>query len=90
VFKYYHLYGAHQPLNVNENLEFTGESFPFTRENYVNQVTAVLKATAEFLDLMKSSGIYDESMIVIIGDHGKGTTPDVHIRTPSHGEFLAP
>jgi hypothetical protein len=87
VFKYYHLYGAHQPLNVNENLEFTGQSFPFTRENYVNQVTAVLKATAEFLDLMKSSDIYDESMIVIIGDHGKGTTPDVHIRTPGHGEI---
>ena len=79
VFKYYHLKGAHSPLTVIENLEFTDEFFNFERRNYVFQAKANLHSLYEFFEKLRRSGIYDNSLIVIMGDHGSGESPEMYI-----------
>ena len=90
VFKYYHLKGAHSPLTVNENLEFTDEIFNFEKRNYVFQAKANLRSLHDFFEKLRRSGIYDNSLIVIMGDHGSGESPEMYIepkgasRAPFH------
>jgi hypothetical protein len=68
-FKYYHLRGAHPPFRINEQLKY--EKLPNNRYGYKQQAKAMLKISAIFLDQLRKIGIYDHSMIFIIGDHGE-------------------
>lgn len=72
-FKFFHLRGAHQPYTLNENLEY--EQMPHTRLSYVRQSKASLKIAEQFLLYLKEKGLYDSSMIIILGDHGAGIPP---------------
>lgn len=67
-FKLYHLWGVHPALELNENLEY--EDMPLTRINYKRQSKAILKIIDQFLNILKKNGIYDQTMILIAGDHG--------------------
>jgi len=69
-FKFYHIGGPHPPLNLSENLAF--EPMTVNRRNYIRFATASLKLTGMFLDQLRRLGVYDQSMIVIVGDHGAG------------------
>ncbi|MHB8094252.1 MAG: sulfatase-like hydrolase/transferase [Candidatus Aminicenantales bacterium] len=69
-FKFYHIGGPHIPLNLNENLGF--ERMTINRPNYIRFATASLKLTGLFLDHLRRLGIYDNSTIIIVGDHGAG------------------
>lgn len=79
VFKYYHLKGAHSPLTVDQELNFTDQTLPFSKENYINQAKANLIALEGYLDRLKHTGIYDGSLILILGDHGSGDSPEMYI-----------
>lgn len=83
VFKYYHLSGVHSPLSVNSDLEFTTNVFPFSRGNYVLQAKANLRYLGRFFSRLKSAGLYDQSMILVVGDHGSGETPEMYIEPPN-------
>jgi hypothetical protein len=76
VFKYFHFKGLHTPLNVNSGLEFTGDTFPKTKENYKNQAKANLIYLGKFFDKLEDAGIYDKSLILIVSDHGGGLAND--------------
>lgn len=69
-FRFYHIMSPHWPLNVNERLE--REKMEVNRENYKRQAMATLEMTKLFINKLKSLGIYDNSLIVIAGDHGAG------------------
>jgi hypothetical protein len=69
-FKFYHLGGVHAPLNLNEKLAF--RKMTVNRRNYIRSATASLKLMGLFLDELRRLGIYDNSMILIVGDHGAG------------------
>ena len=81
-FKYYHLAGVHSPLSVNEDLQFSNATIPFSRENYVRQAKANLRYLADFFAKLKAAGIYDKSLILVIGDHGSGESPEMYIERP--------
>ena len=66
-FKFIHLQGAHYPHLMNENYEKT-ELFGIESEK--RQGLGSLRVTRNILDLMKESGVYDQSFIVIMSDHG--------------------
>ena len=70
-FKYFHLHGAHEPVRTDENLELN----PFTLK--YKQLRGSLKNVELLLEKMKRAGIYDRSMIVIVGDHTERYTPEV-------------
>ena len=63
-FKYIHLDGGHVPFDMNENLE------PIENGTYEQKVHANLKYLQNFLDRLKKNNVYDNSVIVILADHG--------------------
>jgi hypothetical protein len=71
-FKLYHLNGMHLQLVLNEDLEY-GFMEP-TREAMIRQGIGELKIAATFLERLKRLGVYDNSLVFIVGDHGYGLT----------------
>lgn len=69
-FKFYHLWGTHPPFYLNERLE--REKLEFNRNGYKIQARAALEITKRFLNSLRNIGIYDNSMIFVVGDHGSG------------------
>lgn len=63
-FKYLHLDGGHVPFDLDENLE------PIEDGTYKQKVHANLKYLQNFLDRLKKNNVYDNSVIVILADHG--------------------
>jgi arylsulfatase A-like enzyme len=70
VFKYFHWSVPHVPLILNENLQYEG--MDVSRANYKRYATAGLKLVGMFLDSLRERGIYDQSIIFVVGDHGAG------------------
>lgn len=85
-FVYYHLNGMHdQILDENARRLPKGE-----RGSIVMQMKACFKIVYDFLDQMKALGVYEDSTIIILGDHGKSmdkTNLDYAVRT---GLFVKP
>src|SRR5262249_7611841 len=67
-FKLFHLLNAHPPLSANENCQF--EPMPMTRKNYLRTNVCSMKTFVRFLARLKSLGVYDNSLIIFLGDHG--------------------
>lgn len=67
VFKFAHLTGAHRPFQLDADLNYTNEG-------YYEQAAASLKVTKDLLQEMKAKGVYDNSLIFILGDHGTPIT----------------
>lgn len=65
--KYIHLQGPHFFYKMNENAERETHS---SHESEVRQAWGSLKITREYLDKLKEKGAYDNSLIVIMADHG--------------------
>lgn len=68
--KFYDLGGPHIPLRLNENMRY--RPMHVNRRNYKRSATASLKLMGLFLDHLQRLGIYDDSIVVIVGDHGAG------------------
>jgi hypothetical protein len=71
IFKLFHLPLPHSPLILDENLSY--HPMEFNRENFKRQSIAALKAASRFLAKLEKEGIYDRTMIFIVGDHGGGS-----------------
>jgi len=80
VFDFFHLRGMHPPLGCNERLEY--ENLPSNRQGYKKQAKAVLELTKIFLNTLDKIGIYDNSLIFVMADHGDGT---FGIKIPEEG-----
>lgn len=68
VFKYYHWRGPHEPIKMNGDLEPV--DLPLTRANMKGLARGVLKLVHLFLKGLRDMGVYDRSLIFILGDHG--------------------
>ena len=85
VFKYYHLDLPHSPMRINEKLEY--EKMERTRGNFKRQSLAAAKVAIYFLQELKRLGIYDNSLIFIIADHGAGVQDQLFV---SQKGFIVP
>jgi len=63
-FIYLHLQGPHPPLNMDENIQYVEES------TLIQQTKGSFRIVFEYLRMLKELGLYDDSVIVIMGDHG--------------------
>lgn len=79
-FKFYHLVAPHTPLILNEELQF--EPMAVSRQNYKRYATAALKLVGLFLDRIRELGIYDGTLIFVVGDHGGGNVPVPFVLQP--------
>jgi hypothetical protein len=74
VFKYFHLNGMHRPLELDRRLHIRRMSYG-QRESFKEQARAGLEITRLFLTKLKELGVYDRSLIVVMGDHGSADYP---------------
>jgi hypothetical protein len=69
-FKFFHFFIPHPPWRVNENLQFDpnlkGE------EGYSKQARGAINLASRVLRTIKRLGIYDQTEIIIMSDHGTG------------------
>lgn len=70
MLKYYHLMGVHAPFQLTEDLKYFESEM--TVKNYKTQMKAMISLINLFLTNLKEKNIYDNSLIIILGDHGGG------------------
>ncbi len=63
-FKYYHLQGGHVPYNYDANLNPVGTS------THAEMLEANIEVIDRYLTKLKDAGVYDNSVIIIMSDHG--------------------
>ena len=67
-FRFYHLYGSHLPRMIDKN--FNPIENDTDEYNTYDQACADFKIINEYINQLKELGLYDNTMIVISGDHG--------------------
>lgn len=72
--KFLHLMSTHAPVRLDENCEpFKGKYW--IRDDMRRQATCAVKRVGEFLRALKRNRVYDQSLIVLLADHGSGFSP---------------
>lgn len=65
VFKFIHIEGAHVPFDLDENMNWIDNT-----GTYALKIRATIKILENYLQKLKDSNVFDNSKIVIMGDHG--------------------
>jgi len=74
-YKWYHYIGTHIPPRWGADCVFNRE-LERTRKQYYDQSVCVLTGIARFAEKLRALGIYDQTAIIISGDHGVNIRPD--------------
>jgi hypothetical protein len=75
VYKMFHLMLSHNPMVVNDSCDYAGQILPTARVHVLNQARCSLLETVLVLEKMKELGIYDDALIILMGDHGAWIPP---------------
>lgn len=78
-FRVYHLEGAHAPFQLDPDLRCVGWQ-DFARGPFRDQSTAMLKLMELVIQRLRELGTYDNSLILVMGDHGNGELMKLDIR----------
>ena len=78
VYKLFHVMLSHQPTVGNERCEYDGRR-PTWRANVIIQARCGLEHVVDVLERMKELGVYDQSVIVLMGDHGAWIPPTGYV-----------
>lgn len=70
-YRFYHLWGAHVPCNMNEKMESVENG------SRTAQAKGDLKIVFEYIDQMEELGVYDNATIIITADHGQNTVLNI-------------
>ncbi len=70
-FKFFHFFIPHAPWRVNENLQFDPDLKGDA--GYIKQTRGAVKLASRVLKTLKRLGIYDQTEIIILSDHGTGS-----------------
>lgn len=63
-FKFIHIWGAHTPFEYDKDLNYIGKG------TYQQSIEASITITKNYLNLLKNSDVYDNSVIIVMADHG--------------------
>lgn len=70
-FKYIHFQGGHAAITLNEKLEITSHT------DVKKQMRASFSVLESLLQKLQQLGVYEQSLIVITGDHSERYTPEI-------------
>ncbi len=87
-FKLHHLLGVHEPYTLNENLEI--EIIDLSPAGVLKPAAATMNITRQFLNKLKELNVYDNSMILLLGDHGNGSPEWIPEIAGDDMSYLAP
>ena len=82
VYKYLHIMNTHNPMVVDERCQYSGKPSSMTRNSLTIQSFCTLDTLSRLLDRMKEMGVYDNTLIIIHGDHG-GWVPNYRQGPPA-------
>ncbi len=68
--KFIHLFTTHPPYVVDDKCEYLGEEQQINRTSDENQAACSVANFAKMLKAMKAKGVYDNTVIALISDHG--------------------
>lgn len=80
VFKYIHIRGAHVPWNITKDLSYDTQGV-----SYETMVEVCFDVTGKYLEELKELGVYDNSVIIVMADHGynmEDQSSDLDHQTP--------
>lgn len=72
-FKFIHIEGSHVPFDMDEK----ANSIPEGTGTYNMKMRASIELTNEYLNMLKNAGVYDNTAIIIMADHGFNYENDV-------------
>ena len=64
IFNFIHIEGGHVPFDIDENFNYTSDG------TYPEKLKATLKIVNAFINRLKENNVYDNSIIIIMADHG--------------------
>lgn len=79
IFKLIHLYGAHVPFYYDQHVN------EIDNANYFTCIESSMTVTMAYLDKLKEAGVYDNSIIIVLSDHGYNIEGDA-VDTPQRDE----
>lgn len=65
-FKFVHVNGAHAPYNIDQELNRVSEK----NASYESELNASIKLVSAYIDMLKANNVYDNSVIMVMADHG--------------------
>jgi len=71
-YKFFHLITPHGPWVTGSNCSFAGRELDQSLENISNQAKCVVATVINFLSKLRDLDLYDNSTIIVHGDHGIG------------------
>lgn len=77
-----HIEGAHVPYRYDKNVNIKEDA------TYADNVDCTLTICDKFLARLKESGVYDNSTIVILSDHGFDDTEELDVTARANPAFL--
>jgi hypothetical protein len=72
-FKFVHLWGSHLPSRIDPDCKPISPGID--RSLVIGQATCVFHHLGKYFDILKQQGVYDNSQIFIIADHGTSQLP---------------
>lgn len=79
-FKYIHLMGGHRPFMYDENFNVIEERN--NKEGYMGNMKACMTIVGNYLDKLKADDLYDNSVIIIMSDHGGAMNGELDRKNP--------
>ena len=67
-FTFLHMRGCHSPFNMDENCNPVSDNSVTS----LQQTRGIFKFIGEYIDALKAKGVYENSTIIITGDHPNG------------------
>ena len=64
-FKFIHLWGAHPPFEQDKDMNYLPEGGTYTQS-----LEGCITLTDTYLNALREGGVYDNSIIIIVADHG--------------------
>jgi hypothetical protein len=91
-FRLLHFYGTHRSYTVDESCSYPSDGDTrISRKNVITVTHCMLSRLFEFLHKLDEIGVYDQSLIFVVADHGEKYVPlDVSAASPGLPESGAP
>ena len=81
-FRFLHFYGTHRPYTVDESCSYSKTSGKKIRKSVIAMTHCILSRLFEFLHKLDEIGVYDQSLIFVVADHGTAIPVDVSAAWP--------
>jgi hypothetical protein len=88
-FRFLHFYGPHRPYTIDETCRYA-RPMGFARKRAIAMSHCILSRTFAFLHKLDRLGVYDRSVIFVVGDHGGDVPIDVSAASPALPESESP